>query len=480
VEPLEDKVACFIQANRLFEGAAPILLAVSGGADSMALLHVMQTLVSKQALRVGLVCVHLNHRLRGAASDGDEAFVVEQATSLNIPMVTKNIDVSAYARKRKLSIETAGRQLRLACLGEIARTHNGVWIATGHQQDDNAETILHRLHRGTGFRGLAGIWPSRQLTEGLRLARPLLGCTHAEIVTYLQRRHLRWREDQTNTNCVHTRNYIRHRLLPSLQSTSAGSLTGQLADLAGSARRLYQHVAEQAETAAIRDVTTVGDERAIEAAALAALPEMVAVELVRRQLTGLGARERDLTQHHYRGILKLAQRDSAKTAPALPGGFVACRQRGTIVLRRSTSSAPCAMPSSSLAIQVPGTSDFAGFRIEAGLLECTDSVVKEIKGDKGPFLEYLDLDRVGPSLVVRARRQGDRFVPLGLAAEKKVGKFLTTAKVPDKQRRQMLVFEDHDRIVWVCPVRISEWVKITKQTRRILTLSVTPSKPSRS
>lgn len=479
MEPLEDKVACFIQAHRLFEETARILLAVSGGADSVALLHVMRTLTSKGVLPAHLICVHINHQLRGAASAGDEAFVLEQAAKLKLPCITRNIDVSTCARTQKLSIETAGRQLRLACLGKVARTHDCAWIATGHQQDDNAETVLQRLRRGTGFRGLAGIWPCRPLADELRLARPLLGCTRAEIVAYLKRRHLRWREDQTNTDCVHTRNYIRHRLLPYLQSESTGSLTAELADLAASAQSLHLRVAKEAEAAAIRHVNSVGNERAIEAAALAALPEMVAVELVRLQLTGLGCGERDLTQHHYRGILTQTRSDSAGKAMSLPGGFVACRRRDRIVLCRPASSASVPIPTAAVKVAIPGTTDFAGYRIEARILACTESVMKEIKGDKGPFLEYLDCDRVGPSLVVRGRRQGDRFVPLGLASEKKAGKFLTAARVPEKTRRRVLIFEDNERIVWVCPVRISERVKITDRTRRILALSVTTSSPSR-
>ena len=478
VEPFEDKVACFIQANHLFEGTARILLAVSGGADSIALLHVMQTLVSKGTPHVGLVCVHVNHRLRGAASDGDETFVVEQATSLNIPTVTKNIDVSAHAKTQKLSIETAGRELRLACLGQVARTHDCAWIATGHQQDDNAETVLQRLRRGSGFRGLAGIWPSRQLKDELRLARPLLCCTRAEIVAYLQTRGLKWREDRTNTDCAHTRNYIRHRLLPSLQSESAGALTPPLANLAASAHKLHLRVAKQAQAAAIRHATALGNERAIEAAALAEMPEMVAVELVRLQLTGLGCGERSLTQRHYSGILALTRPDSPGKAMSLPGGFTACRKRDRIVLCRPASAASVRIPTAGETVTIPGATDFAGYRIEARILTCTESVMKQITGDKGLYLEYLDFDRVGSSLVVRGRRQGDRFVPLGLAGEKKVGKFLTAAKVSQESRQQILIFEDHARIVWVCPIRISESVKVNEQTRRILALKVTTWGPS--
>jgi tRNA(Ile)-lysidine synthase len=473
VEPLEEKVACFIAVNRLFEGATHILLAVSGGADSIALLHAMQALVSREVMDADLVCVHVNHQLRGAASDGDQAFVVEQATELGLPVITKTIDVSAYAKEQKLSIETAGRQLRLACLGQVARDQDCTWIATDHQKNDNAETVLQRLRRGTGFRGLAGIWPSRQFAGTPRLARPLLDCERAEIVTYLQTQHLRWREDQTNADCAHTRNFIRHRLLPNLQSESSDSLVTALASLAAAAEKLHLRVREQAELAAARHTQSADERTVVDATVLASLPEMVAVELVRLQLAALGCGEQNLTQHHYRNILRLARDGTVAKALTLPGGFLACRERDRIVLQPRASESQAEIPTSGVAIRVPGTSDFAGYRIEARIFDGTESEKARIRDDKSPFLEYLDLDRVDRPLIVRARHQGDRFHPLGLAGKKKVGKFLTAAKVPAKLRREILVFEDRGKIVWLCPVRISERVKITEQTRRILALRVT-------
>jgi len=473
VEPLEKKVAHFIRENRLFEGTQRILLAVSGGADSIALLHAMQALVSRSALDVELICAHINHQLRGSASEGDQAFVVEQATKLKLPVVTRAIDVKGCAKTQKLSIETAGRQLRLACLGEVARAHGCTQTATGHQRDDNAETVLQRLRRGTGFRGLAGIWPSRQFADGSRFARPLLCCTRAEIVAYLQRRDLNWREDHTNVDCGHARNYIRHRLLPILQAESSNSLVDELTELAASATKLHRRVRDQAELAAASHAQPVGEKAVIDAAALASLPEMVAVELVRLQLTELGCGERNLAQQHYRGILELARRGTVQRALTLPGGFLVRRECDQIMLQRQAAEEPAEVPASGVAIGVPGTSDVAGYRIEARILAPTESTMAEIKGDESPFLEYLDLDRVEKPLIVRARRAGDRFVPLGQRGEKKVGKFLTAAKVPEKSRQQVLVFDDGQKLVWVCPVRIDDRAKVTEKTRRILMLSVT-------
>ncbi|MHC4519833.1 MAG: tRNA lysidine(34) synthetase TilS [Planctomycetota bacterium] len=471
MEPLEQKVARFVEANGLFKETHRVLLAISGGADSTALLHVMQALVSHGAIVGGLVCGHVNHQLRGAASDEDEAFAVEQAQALGLPVLTRTASVNAFAKAHGLSVETAGRQLRLRFLGETAAAHGCGWIATGHQKNDNAETVIHRLRRGTGFRGLAGIWPARQLADESRLARPLLCCTRAELVTYLRARHLKWREDRTNADCAYTRNFVRHRLLPSLQRQSSDSLIEELTNLAASARRLHQRVVEQAESAASRHVQSTYEGIVINAAGMASLPDLVAVELIRGQLTRLGCGERDLTQYHYRGILRLAQPGTNPKTVTLPAGFTATREYETVFLRRPVSSRPGETLTSSIPLSVPGTARFARYRIEARILDRSEIEVAQIRRDKDPFREYLDLDRVGLPLVVRRRCQGDRFHPLGSAGEKKVGKFLTAAKVPEMVRRDVLIFADAVRIVWVCPVRIGELTKITEHTRRILALS---------
>ncbi len=472
MEPLEEKVAGFIRANGLFAGGECILLAVSGGADSIALLHVMRRLTSDGIIGAELFCAHINHQLRGRESEGDETFVAEQARELGLPVTSRGVDVTAYAKEHRLSIETAGRQVRLACLAEIAQAQGCAWIATGHQRDDNAETVVQRLRRGTGFRGLGGIWPARRLDGNLRLARPLLCSTRAEIVAYLQTRNLRWREDHTNADCTYTRNYVRHRLLPALQSQSTGSLADTLTELAASAGRLHQRVSEQAKRATSTIVRCTGDAVSIDTEALAALPQIVAVELIRLQLPRLGGGERDLTRRHYENILQLAHQPPGKHMLTLPGGLSVRTEHGNLILQPRQPANRYEGSVQSVALDIPGMASFAGHTVEARILGRAEIETTKIERDKSPFLEYLDLDRVGRPLVVRRRRPGDRFRPLGLAGEKKVGKFLTAARVPAKVRENVLVFDDGQKIVWVCPVRICEQVKVTERTQRILMLSV--------
>ena len=243
----EKKVADFIKANELFENADKVLLAVSGGADSIALLHVMQVFKKKGIIKADLYCAHINHQLRAGRADKDEEFVRAQAAKLRLNITTRRIDVREFARKNKMSIETTARKMRMENLLEIAGQNCCSYIVTGHQKDDNSETVLHRLLRGTGFRGLAGIWPIRTFDGNIQFVRPLLCVTRDEIVKYLQQNKLQWCEDETNADCRYTRNYIRHKLLPLLQKDFNGSLVKSLYELSGSARRFYEIVCNYAD-----------------------------------------------------------------------------------------------------------------------------------------------------------------------------------------------------------------------------------------
>jgi tRNA(Ile)-lysidine synthase len=471
---MEQRVVEFIRLHGLFAGADRILVAVSGGADSTALLHVLQSLRANGSLAAELVCAHVNHRLRGPASDEDERFVVELADRLDLAIVTRTVDVRACAKARRLSVETAARRLRLAALQEMAATSACTWVATGHQKNDNAETIVQRLRRGTGFRGLVGIRPARRFGDGPWFASPLLDVTRDEVAAYLNRRKLDWREDRTNIDPAYARNYVRHKLLPTLQRESRGPLVEELSDLAASARKLYERVQREAEQAMSQLAQVHENEIAFAASRLSSLPELVAVEVVRQALVTLGCGEQSLTAGHYRGIVQLAGNAVGREL-VLPGGFTARRERETVVLAKPAlrpRGVELGPPSPSVTLRVPGVTQFADYRIEVTVLDARELDVSKIKGDKSPFREYLDLDRVQEPVTVRFRRAGDRFRPLGLTSEKKLGKFLTTAKAPRPLREHALVFADQEKIIWVCPVRIAEPARVTDKTQRILMLEV--------
>ncbi len=486
----EKKVADFTRANGLFGSGGKVLIAVSGGADSTALLYAMRALQSEGVVDGELLCAHINHQLRPAESDKDEAFVVEQAGRLSIAVTTRRLDVRSFARSKKLSIETAARELRIESLLEIAGENDCGLIATGHHKNDNAETIVQRLARGTGFRGLCGIWPMREFIRDafcgkqadggscgeFMFVRPMLGVGRDEIIEYLRERNLKWRDDHTNADCAYRRNYIRHRLLPALQRDCRGSVVEQLSELAGSARKFHRLVCSRAGQAWGRSANCAQEEISLDLEGFAGEPEPVKVELIRRGLAGIGSGERDLTQGHYEGILRLAQEDVGGRRIELPGGFVVRREYGRLIFAGPERDRGDERTGEVVEPAVPGQTRFGRYLIEASIFEAEKKHIERFevvsRSGGGGFVEWFDLDEVKLPIVVRFRRDGDRFVPLGLAGEKKVGKFMTASRVPQSVREKAIIVADSEKIIWVWPVRMSEPVKITDKTRKILQLQI--------
>ncbi len=468
----ESKIADFIEAHGLLGSASKILLAVSGGVDSIALLYVMQALKIHNVLRADLHCAHINHQLRAEQADKDEDFVMAQAAELKLTCTTKRISVSRFARENKLSIETAARKLRMKSLLDIARADSCSHIITGHQKDDNAETVIHRMLRGTGFRGLAGIWPARKFNENVWIARPMLCVRRNEIVKYLQEKKLSWCEDLTNANCRYTRNYIRHRLLPELQQDFNGSLVEQLSELSESARRFYKIVCNYADDIWPKVADCIGEKIILNVKLLAKEPQPVKVEIIRRSLVHIGCGESNVTQQHYQSILQLAQQNVTGKLIELPGGFIVRREYHDLIFspwEETSAQGNMDNVDKSIELEIPGKTQFGQYFIEA-----TKYLAPSFTGGSiSKFIEYFDLDKIMPPLVVRFRQPGDKFVPLGQKGETKIGKFITAQKVPHDIRQRVLVITDSEKILWLWPVRIGEQAKITNETRKILQLKIT-------
>ncbi len=492
----EKKISDFIKANELFEDTSKVLLAVSGGADSIVILHVMQTLKKQGVLKADLYCAHINHQLRTGQADKDEKFVVEQVAKLGLKVTTRRIDVRKFAEKNKMSIETAARKLRIENLLNIAEENGCTHIVTGHQKDDNAETILHRLLRGTGFRGLAGIWPVRTFDGNIRFVRPLLCVTRDEIVNYLQENKLQWREDETNIDCRYTRNYIRHKLFPTLQKDFNDSIVEQLYELSGAARRFYEVICSHADKIWTKIADCTDEKVTLKLEIFSEQSPSVKIELVRRCLASVGCGERYVTQQHYQIILQLAQDNVTGRKMTLPDGFLVRRDYNYLVFskysrvgllsRRRPLPKPDAPPIpyqptkvEPVIIKIPGKTQFGERFIEAEVKKSNDNTYlapQFIAGSPFRFKESFDLNKVKPPLCVRLKQPGDRFIPLGQKEETKIGKFLTAQKVPHDIRQKVLVIADTEKIIWLWPIRIGERAKITDGTNNVLQLKISDSK----
>jgi tRNA(Ile)-lysidine synthase len=467
----EKKVSAFISAGRLFGDGEKVLLAVSGGADSVALMFTMLRLKEAQIINAEFAVGHVNHKLRGRAADEDEEFVLDLGKKAGIEVVTRSVDVGRHAKSNKLSVETAARKLRASALIDIADLGGCKLIATAHHKDDNAETMVHRLVRGTGFRGLGGIWPKRMFECGAEFVRPLLCVTREEIVQYCKANNLTWRHDHTNYDHSYTRNRIRHLLLPELQRGCDGLLVAELAQLSKSCQGLYNRVCREVEQ--VWPVVVLASEPGkvvLDKKVFAAQAQIIRAELARRAVVSIGSGERDLKEAHYRQIMDLAHRAGGRRIE-LPGGFVVAAQYEKISFYKSEAGGG-PRPTLQTILKIPGLTEVADYTIGAEVVEAKDCDVEKFKAEKNKFVEWIDFDKLAGPVVVRKRDEGDRFQPLGGVGTKKIGKFLTAQKVPLQLRRKLLVVADNEKIIWLAPLRPSELTRVTAQTKQILQLQI--------
>jgi tRNA(Ile)-lysidine synthase len=472
---VEKKVADFISTNQILKASRGVLLAVSGGADSTALLHIMRSLQIEKIFDVPLHCAHINHSLRAAAK-ADEDFVASIVSRLGLPITIRKIDVRKFAAEQKLSIETAARELRIRALTDIAELNNCDVIATGHQKNDNAETVIHRLLRGTGFRGLAGIWPIREFNNKIRFVRPLLGIGRDEIIQYLSVKGLQWTEDATNADCVYTRNFVRHLLLPAMQKNSKASLVEQFGLLSKAAFGLQVKICRQVDQIWPKLAEQPGGKIILNATLFAEQPEPMKIEMIFRSLDAICCGQGNLNQIHYQRILQLSGKNAESRKIELPGGFIVRREYNSLIFSRQNATCVEKPVGERIELKIPGITQFGQYLIKAEIMEKQTQpmyVTRRFNAESlSDLAEHFDLDKLKLPLLVRHRQPGDRFVPFGQNQEKKIGKFLTDTKVPEEIRKKALVVSDTEKIIWLWPVRICEQARITGTTGKILKLRI--------
>lgn len=467
-----------IARHALIAPGDAVLAAVSGGPDSLALLHLLAARAPAWQLRLGIA--HLDHGLR-AESARDVDFIRGFADRLAVTLHTERIDVRELQRRWRLSLEAAARKARYAFLRQTADRYGYDKVALAHHADDNAETLLLNLLRGSGRLGLAGM-PA--LREGGYI-RPLIRATRADIMDYLERCHLSALTDPTNTAMDFLRNRIRHQLIPLLERDYQ---PGARAVLARSAE-VWRDEEDWIEGLIQRTLEQVVLDRPpgrldLDAAALAALAPAVQRRVVRAGLRLVRNDLRRIGFQHIEAIRGLAARSSDGGPLYLPEGLRVQRQGAALTFRRGGLGRRTEGP-------IAGGGDY-GYRMHAcGVLTVPESglaiLLTEVErkavsdpGGAGPRTAFLDGDAVRFPLTVRNFRPGDRFWPLGAGGTQKLKKFFIDNKVPRGRRRRCPLLVSQGRIVWVAGWRIDHRVRLTPQTRRVLKAELVLAEPTES
>ena len=474
------RVRRFIVERQLVAAGERVLVGVSGGPDSTCLLVTLAAL--QRSLGIDLHAAYFDHGLRGKrAAAREERFVRNLSDALNVPLHCGSGDVRAHSASKRRSIEEAARELRYRFFAGVAADACCGAVATGHTKDDQAETVLLHLVRGSGLRGLAAMspsspWPLRA-TDPPRLIRPLLAVTREETEACCRQAAIEPMQDPSNRSRAHLRNRIRSELTPLLRRYNP-RIDDALARLAESAAADIELLESLAADALTPDERTTGPIR-IARKRLAALPESLRRHAVRLAVARALGDARGLSDRHVRAILRAAAGPTG-TQLDLPRGLRAQVTRSSVVLSTDEPSAPEPLPEGVVTLAVPGSARFGPWRIQAQLTrrpagDLSKATAKAKAG--GANVALLDASACGPSLELRRRKRGDRFHPLGMPVPKKLQDFFIDAHVPRAERDAIPLVCGDQGIAWVVTQRPAEWAKVTAKTKRVLRIRATLSPP---
>jgi len=438
-----------------------LLVALSGGADSVALL-----LIARELERDGDLVVagaaHLNHLLRGADADEDQRFCEALAARLGVRFLSERVDVAAIAKGQRRSVEDAARAARYAFFERAADACDADVIATAHTKDDQAETFLLRLLRGAGSRGLAGIYPRTG-----RVIRPLIDVERATLRAYLAVHAQPFREDASNADVSIPRNRVRHELLPLLESRFSPAVADVLAREAALAHQDEEFLREEA-IKLMRRIVQESEATTIDAEGLAAAPRALGSRVAKTALERF-AGGRSIAFDHVEWLLALAA--DKKGELSLPGQQ-ARRVDRTIVLTRRTPGAD-RRNGFAFSLSIPGEVRLEPLGLVVGAEHLSGPAARHMRWEARGSEVGVAAGPISLPLAVRNRRPGDRFRPLGAPGVRKLQDFFVDRKVPRGVRDTVpLVVDGRDRIVWVVGQSVAEEFRVTEPAQGVILLKV--------
>jgi tRNA(Ile)-lysidine synthase len=459
-----------IGTRRMVQAGDTVLVAVSGGPDSVALVHILLALAEKFSFQVAMA--HLNHCLRQNESARDEAFVVSLSEQLELPVHVERQDVRRYQKRHHLSLEEAARQVRYRFYHAIASKFGYKKIALGHHSDDNAELILMYMLRGSGPLGLCGIPPVRDD----KIVRPLINIKRTEIMDFIAVKELDYVVDSSNRDSQYLRNKIRNRLIPELKAEYNPKLIDSLNRLAsiidaeeGWIENLIQPIFEKVI------VFEKQDRLGIDISELNQQAIAVRRRLIRKAVLRVKGNLRRMAFVHVEAAVKLAQKGPDSGVLDLPDRIRISRKNDVLIMSKEERSLRHLAPDPLLSLtpdyeyrlSIPGEI----FIKEAALQIRFSEIPQEHTSDwhpSGHRAAFFDMDKIRFPLVIRNFRPGDRFSPLGMIGRQKLKKFFIDHKVSRTERTKCPIVLSRNEIIWVVGHRLDNAVKIGPQTRRIL------------
>ncbi|MEW6081771.1 MAG: tRNA lysidine(34) synthetase TilS [Bacillota bacterium] len=463
-----------VDSHRMLETGTAVVVGVSGGPDSVALLHVLASL--REQYDLSLHTAHLNHLMRGEEAKEDANYVRHLATSLGAGFTACERDIRRMARDEGLSEEQVGRRERYKMYLEVAASLGASRVALGHNRDDQAETVLMRFLRGAGVEGLSGIPPARDLAPGVRVIRPLINVPRHEIQAYCRLNGLATRFDSTNLDPGYLRNRLRHEILPFLEKELNPGLRQVLARTAEVCREDADYLGRRAEEALSRVMLEPGDdELRLSAGDLREMMPALRRRVLRAAIEEACGGLQGICFSHIADIDRLITLGGTGQRLHLPGGVTASLDYGDLTLAPGRGAFA---PPFSREVKVPGVTFLpeVDYVIETSVAD-RESVRAEMErawSANVAFRSYFDYNKVVLPLRARSRLPGDSFRPLGLGGTKKVKDFFISEKVPRNLRGRVPLLVSGEEIAWIVGLRLSEVFKVTGNTKTVLIVTATP------
>ena len=454
---LSERFKEYIGREKLIRPGQTIVIGLSGGADSICLFNLLSDISESYGLT--LIPVHVHHGIRGDEADRDRDFSVKSAKEKGMECVVRSVNAPEYAKEKGLTLEEAARILRYEELERVKCEKKADSIALAHHKDDQAETVLMNLFRGTGATGLSGIRPE----SGDRI-RPLLFATKKEILSYLSENSIIFVEDSTNSSNEHTRNRIRSEVIPLIEELYPQAVT-HIAAVAEDVSVWREYIAGEASDAKRVQESMSGDEGGpaevtrIDRDAFLKQPRAIREEWIRQAVADVIPARKDVTREHYRMLYDLLESDVTGRRIDLPSLCYAQRTYDGLVIGHRGECCKSRI-----------STEDTSFCTE---LFDADIINEEIYtfSEEKDYTKYIDYDKINNGLVLRHPREGDYFVFDDKGGTKKLSRYYIDKKVPKEQRGEMLVIADGSHVVWVLPDRLSEYYKVTKDTKRVLKIS---------
>ena len=464
-----------IVAYRMFQPRDSVLVGVSGGPDSVALLHVLLKIAPRFSLRLGIV--HLNHCLRQEDSDKDAEFVAALAQKLNLPCYVQREDVRKYKLESKLSLEEAARHVRYMFYEQAAEKNRFNKIALGHHADDNAELVLMYIFRGSGPLGIAGIPPVRNAqNRNIQIVRPFIQISKSAIIDFLATKELNYVSDRTNKETKYLRNRIRRHLIPILKKSYNPRIIetlGRLAAIMGSEEEWIEDVILPVYEKMVLDCQD--DKITLAVESLKGIHIAAKRRVIRKAIGKVKGDLRRITFSHIDSAISLVKNGTAGWSLDLPNR-IRIKRSGDLLLFSKEKGALRDIDANfrkgeivSFEYKIPKPTTLFIKEIDASLkLSEIDVEILPDFSNIGQEVAFFDIEALSFPLVLRNFQPGDRFNPLGMSGTQKVKKYFINKKVVKTKREKCPILLSRDKIVWVVGHRIDESVKVIPSTKKVL------------